>query len=99
MFDIFALLLPQIQILFSLSINEYINTGKRTLDTCLIAIAGIIFTSMMTYIPKLYELLFKFSIFKINDKIPFDPEKIDKSLLTNSAISEYKYNFTLNTYS
>lgn len=87
-------LIPHLNTIFSLLASEYINTGKRALDTALIGILCLIFGSLITYIPQYFNIFYEWydiTTTKLTDK--FDPEKVNPAIYAAENICKYKFSY------
>lgn len=85
-------LIPHLNTIFSLLASEYINTGKRALDTALIGVLCLLFGSLLTYLPPLFNTLYEwYDIMTTKQTDTFEPEKVNPDIYSDEKICKYKF--------
>jgi hypothetical protein len=93
-----SLVIPHFITIFTISANEYINTGKRVLDNAFIAIITACFSYFITKIPTLFLLMLDFICIRLFENSVFKPENVNPALYTPDAIAKYSYSFQIYMY-
>ncbi len=90
---IFTQVVPHLQSMFNYLANKHINTGDRILDTAIIGICTIIFTTCINYastiIEKIVMMYHEFIGWWQNSE--FDPSKVSLTIYNEEALKKYKY--------
>jgi hypothetical protein len=93
---IFTQVVPHLQSMFNYLANKHINTGDRILDTAIIGVCTIIFTTCINYASSLvkrfmilYHELIKWWRNETSDD--FDPAKVDPNVYNEEALNKYRY--------
>jgi len=92
-------IIPHIQSVFNCHINKYVNTGDRILDTALIGLCTILFTTcinyMWPYLDRVVEWIHFMSYYfcQENDETShtFNIQKVDPSVYTKEEVEKYTY--------
>lgn len=92
----FTIFLSHIQTLFSLMINNYVNTGNRNLDTCIIGILCLLFGTIIKIIPIYFQQIIDFiDIYITKNDEKFHPDNVDPQIYSPENILKYKFVFNL----